>query len=295
MVAWQTSESAGDALADLRVVKAGRREIGFKVRCELPEVPTQPVREAAAFGHDLVAVVVEDADLERLLVQVRDRERVDPFSERGARDRGRVDRIGLPRLAYCPPGGLGQPRRDADDSVTAGEKPALQPAGHVPAVLDRPHALGVELCGEPQRQKRAVVRRRDRQLPARRRRLPRRARQACASACVCPARSRTTHVVDVLPDRVRLVGAPGELRGVELEVLGWRTQAGETVLICRLVDGSSGTVPARWTDLPARFPSEPALGVFATPAGWRSLSERLAGLKGPAASATRRRLRRKRR
>jgi hypothetical protein len=165
--AWQTCEPAGDSLADLRVVKARWGELGFKLRRELHEVPTQPVRQAAAFGHDLVAVVVEDADLERLLVQVRDRERFGPFSERGAGDRGRVDRIGLPRLAYCPPGCLGQPRRDADDSVTAGEKPALQPAGHVSAVLYRPHALGVELCGERQRQQRAVVRRRDRQLPAR--------------------------------------------------------------------------------------------------------------------------------
>src|SRR6188472_4296546 len=48
---------------------------------------------------------------------------------------------------------------------------------------------------------------------------------------------RTTHVVDQLPARVRLVGAPGELRDVELEVLGWRTEHGETMLRCRLVDG----------------------------------------------------------
>ena len=71
---------------------------------------------------------------------------------------------------------------------------------------------------------------------------------------------RTTHVVDVLPERVRLVAAPGELRDVELEVLGWRTEDGETALICRLVDGSSGTVPARWTDLPRRVAPAPALG-----------------------------------
>ena len=57
MVAWQTSESAGDAFTDLRVVQAGRRETGFEVRCELHEVPTQPVREAAAFPwfHRMVA------------------------------------------------------------------------------------------------------------------------------------------------------------------------------------------------------------------------------------------------
>jgi hypothetical protein len=73
--------------------------------------------------------------------------------------------------------------------------------------------------------------------------------------------------VDVLPERVRLVDAPGELRGVELRVLGWRTEGGETALICRLVDGSTGTVPARWTDVPLRVPAETPLGVLATPGG----------------------------
>jgi hypothetical protein len=74
---------------------------------------------------------------------------------------------------------------------------------------------------------------------------------------------RTTHVVDPLPVRVRLVGAPGELRGVELEVLDWSTDqwSGETAVICRLVDGSPGEIPARWTDLPWR--------VWAGADGWR--------------------------
>jgi hypothetical protein len=77
-----------------------------------------------------------------------------------------------------------------------------------------------------------------------------------------------------LPERVRLVHAPGELRDVELDVLGWRSEQSETVILCRLVDGSSGTIPARWTDLPWRVEPEPALGVLASPAGWRLLLER---------------------
>ena len=89
---------------------------------------------------------------------------------------------------------------------------------------------------------------------------------------------RTTHVVDVLPERVRLVAAPGDLHDVELVVQGWRTEGGETALICRLVDGSSGTIPARWTDLPSRGVAEPRLGTVATPEAWRSWGERLAGL-----------------
>ena len=89
---------------------------------------------------------------------------------------------------------------------------------------------------------------------------------------------RTTHVVEFLPERVRLVAAPGALRDVELVVLGWRTEDGETALICRLVDGSSGTIPARWTDLPSRAVVEPRLGTVATPEAWRLWGERLTGL-----------------
>ena len=75
------------------------------------------------------------------------------------------------------------------------------------------------------------------------------------------------------------MAAPGDLRDVELEVLGWRTEAGETALICRLVDGSAGTIPARWTDLPPRGAVQRPLGVVGTPAAWRLLGERLEGLR----------------
>ena len=74
------------------------------------------------------------------------------------------------------------------------------------------------------------------------------------------------------------MAAPGALRDVELVVLGWRTEDGETALICRLVDGSSGTIPARWTDLPSRGVVEPRLGTVATPEAWRLWGDRLAGL-----------------
>ena len=46
------------------------------------------------------------------------------------------------------------------------------------------------------------------------------------------------------------MAAPGELRDVELEVLGWRTEDGETALICRLLDGSSGTIPRAGATFP---------------------------------------------
>ena len=96
---------------------------------------------------------------------------------------------------------------------------------------------------------------------------------------------RSTHVVDPLPERVRLVAAPGALRDVVLEVLGWRVDDGETLLTCRLVDGSVGRVPAAWTDLPLRAPAPRPLGVLASPTGWRLLAERVAGVAGRPVSA----------
>ena len=89
--------------------------------------------------------------------------------------------------------------------------------------------------------------------------------------------------MDPLPERVRLVGAPGELRDVELEVLGWSTDqwSGETAVICRLVDGSPGEIPARWTDLPWRARPEAAVGGVGSPAGWRLLLARAERLREP--------------
>jgi hypothetical protein len=82
--------------------------------------------------------------------------------------------------------------------------------------------------------------------------------------------------VDPLPERVRLIAAPGGLRDVELGVLGWRTDvvSGELVVLCRLVDGSAGEIPARWTDLPWRVEPDVPVGGFGSPAGWRLLLAR---------------------
>jgi hypothetical protein len=87
--------------------------------------------------------------------------------------------------------------------------------------------------------------------------------------------------VEVLPERVRLVAAPGEVRDAVLDVLGWTTddRSGETALLCRLVDGTVGEIPARWTDLPWRTPPEPAAGGVGSPAGWRLLLDRAEGLR----------------
>ena len=73
------------------------------------------------------------------------------------------------------------------------------------------------------------------------------------------------------------MGAPGDLRGVELEVLGWSTDqwSGETAVICRLLDGSSGEVLARWTDVSWRARPEARVGGVGSRAGWRLLLARV--------------------
>ena len=63
---------------------------------------------------------------------------------RGAGDRECVDRIGLAALARPAPAAGHQLRRHAHDALAAREQEALELAGDVPAVLDRPDALLIE-------------------------------------------------------------------------------------------------------------------------------------------------------
>jgi hypothetical protein len=54
-------------------------------------------------------------------------------------------------------------------------------------------------------------------------------------------------------------------------VLGWTTDGDEPALICRLPDGSAGTLPARWTDLPWQVEPAGVVGGIGSPAGSRLL------------------------
>jgi hypothetical protein len=49
--------------------------------------------------------------------------------------------------------------------------------------------------------------------------------------------------------------------------------------VCRLVDGSAGRTPARWTDRPRGSPPTPTLGGLGSLAAWRLLRERAEGLR----------------
>ena len=104
-------------------------------------MPAQPVDHPGALGDDLIAVIAQHADLQRVLVGERHREALDPVAHHGQRDSARVDRIGLPGLARDLAGLAGHRGRHADHPLASGDQRGLQARGDVPAVLDRPHPL----------------------------------------------------------------------------------------------------------------------------------------------------------
>jgi hypothetical protein len=86
-----------------------------------------------------------------------------------------------------------------------------------------------------------------------------------------------SHILDVLLSvRVRLGGGSRRCRAW---CAGVAHCAGEAAVVCRLVDGTAGTIAARWRDLPPREAVRRRRGVVGTPAAWRLLGERLEGLR----------------
>jgi hypothetical protein len=154
-------------------------------------MPPQSVAHARALGDEVVAVIEQQADLHCLLVQIRGREAVGPVLDDRAGDRERVDLVRLPRLTLPAPGGAHPLGCDAHDPFAGGQQRLLQPAGDLPAVLDRPHPLIIEPARPFDRGQVAPARPRqsdERHGPCP---CPRRQPRAHACACACPSRSRS--------------------------------------------------------------------------------------------------------
>ena len=66
-------------------------------------MPAQPVLHAGALGDEVLAVIRQQPDLHRLLIQMRGRETLDAVFDDGACDRERVDLIGLAGPALPAP------------------------------------------------------------------------------------------------------------------------------------------------------------------------------------------------
>jgi len=86
-------------------------------------------------------VINQQPDVEFDPGELRERQRIQALTDRSARDRDCVDRIGLARLARRIPRPGGQLGSDAHDSLAPGEQEPLERPGDVPAVLKRPDPL----------------------------------------------------------------------------------------------------------------------------------------------------------
>jgi hypothetical protein len=137
----ERSQPPRNALECARSVQVAGRDTGLKIGTEIDQVPAQAVDDAGALGHQVLAVVTQQADLQRAIVQKRGREPIDPFAQHGARDRPRVDLVGLARLTLAAARGAHQLRRNARDALAGAEERLLKPAGEPAAVLDRPHPV----------------------------------------------------------------------------------------------------------------------------------------------------------
>ena len=102
------------------------------------------VVERDALADEPFAVIDQQPEVELGPGQLRDRQRLEAFAQRGAGDGERVDAVGLAALAAARARAGHQPGRDPDDALAAGDQEPLEGARDVPAVLQRPDPLAAE-------------------------------------------------------------------------------------------------------------------------------------------------------
>jgi len=91
-------------------------------------------------------MVVQEANLKRALIKERGREALHALPNDSTRDGSRVDLVRLARLALATPCLTHHPWRDPNNTLTSRDQRLLKTPGEMPAVLDRPHALPIELA-----------------------------------------------------------------------------------------------------------------------------------------------------
>jgi riboflavin biosynthesis pyrimidine reductase len=111
---------------------------------ELDEMPPQPVLSAGALGNEIVAVIGDQPDLHRLLVQKRRRKALHAVLDDRARDRERIDLVRLAGLTLPTPRRAHPVRRHPHHSLASGDQSLLKPPRDMPAVLNCPHPLVIE-------------------------------------------------------------------------------------------------------------------------------------------------------
>ncbi len=126
-----------ETFAPRRPLRVPVHYTGFVVRDGAPPGPPRGEHVLVSAGGGLVG----EPQLERALVQPRRRQRHHALTNGSASHRQRVDRVRLAARARPVAHTGHQLRRHADHPLAAGDQKPLQPPGHMPAVLDRPHPL----------------------------------------------------------------------------------------------------------------------------------------------------------
>ena len=141
----QAGELAADPVEPHGPVERSQRHLQGRV--ELVQVPAQPLLSPASLRDEIITVVDEQLQLpQRLLTVTR------PFQlrflESGSGDRERVDPVRLAARTVATPLRRRQPGRHPHQPLARSKQRLLEPAGHMPAVLQRPQPLptGERLC-----------------------------------------------------------------------------------------------------------------------------------------------------
>jgi hypothetical protein len=109
-------------------------------RVEFVQMPTQPLLGSCSLGNETLTVIDEHLQLPQdRLPRARV---VEPrLPQRGPSDSERVDRIRLPALPASPSLRRGQFRRHPHHPLARSDQITLEPAGQLPAVLNRLQSL----------------------------------------------------------------------------------------------------------------------------------------------------------
>ena len=141
----QVRERARASRTNRRSRPAGR---GLLAGRELVEMPAETVLGPRALGHEVVAVVDEQAHLSLGAVEAGDRQV--GLAQGGPGDREGIDGVALAGLATGAAGPGHELGRHADDRLARDEQVALQAAGEVAAVLEGPAPLAEALASPGQ-------------------------------------------------------------------------------------------------------------------------------------------------
>jgi hypothetical protein len=106
-------------------------------------VPAQAVLRAGALGDKVVAVIGQQPDLHRALVQEGGRKPLDPVAQDGAGGGQRVDLVGLAGFAFAASRAAHQPRRDADHAFAGSDERLLSGAHQRPTNTERSGRRGL--------------------------------------------------------------------------------------------------------------------------------------------------------